>query len=118
MTGPDRASFSSNVIANGEDEIHVGSGREFVPALRAEFARVMTERLQQRERVRVYGANRVTACRPSGKAAFAGLGENGLCHDRPGGIASAQEQDIVDLIGHGRACLRAGNAERLFRPAR
>src|SRR3546814_13391312 len=49
---PDRAGFARGIVANGEDEIELGRARrrEFVPALRAQPARVKAESAEQGER--------------------------------------------------------------------
>src|SRR3546814_1855145 len=48
---PDRAGFARGIVANGEDEIELGRARrrEFVPALRAQPARVKAESARSEE---------------------------------------------------------------------
>src|SRR2546429_132785 len=52
VAGPDRAGFAGRVVANGEDEIHLGRTgfAEYVPRLRAEAVGWIAEARQGRQR--------------------------------------------------------------------
>ncbi len=104
MTDPYRAGFAVRAITDGEDEIHFGRAWlcEDVPALRREASRRIAECVQFLQGMRIDFALWLTARgeSPEAPAPFLvedGFGENGTC-----GVARAQEEHVVGLVGHGR----------------
>jgi hypothetical protein len=68
---------------------------------------------QECQRARIDRALRLAARRECAKAVLAFTIENGFGHDRAGGIAGAEKQDVVKRVGH-RAS-RLAVAKWLFR---
>ena len=103
LARPDRAGFAGGVVADREDEVHLGrAGRgELVPVLRAGEGRVVVEALQQLERIGMDLALGMRAGRERLEPAGADAVEDRLGDDRARRIAGAQEQDVEDLIAHG-----------------
>ena len=105
LARPDRAGFTGGVVANRDDEIQLLAIRlgEFVPALGAQVRDVMAGGGQNFHGVRIDLAFGRGAGAEGLELAFAEIVEDGLAHDRTGGIAAAQEQNVVDAIDHGQS---------------
>ncbi|PHJ93937.1 hypothetical protein VF09_37215 [Nostoc linckia z9] len=105
LAGPDGAGFGSGVVADGEDEIELRRAGycELVPVLRTGEARVVVHALQKLQRVGVNFTLRLRAGRIGLELASAEPVEDGFGDDRAGGIAGAEEEHMVDLVGHGRS---------------
>ena len=102
LARPDRADLVGGVVADGEDEIERRAPRlgELVPALRAQAVGPVVQPLQQPQRHRMDPALGMAAGREALEAALAPAVERALGHDAAGRVAGAQEQHVVDFVGH------------------
>ena len=94
---PDRAHLRSRRIANGEDEIDLGSGgpNELVPALGARIAQRQSTSFEQLQRERIHFAGRMAARAVGAEAAAAGAVEIALSQDRPRGVSGTEKEHVL-----------------------
>jgi hypothetical protein len=99
LSRPDRAGFIGRVVADGENEIHLGGAgnREFLPVLRTSEGRVVVEGFQKLERERMDLSFRVRSGRISLEPAGSDTIENRLGKDRPCRIAGAEKKNFIWL---------------------
>lgn len=97
LAGPYRTGFTRRLVANGNDEIH-GWGlvaAELIPTLGSQVRYGMLEPSQQRQRMWVDDAGRMTASAIGIKATLSDAIEDGFCQDTATGIAGAQKQHVI-----------------------
>lgn len=100
LAWPHRAGFTRGLIADSNDKIH-GWGilaAELIPALGSQIRYGVLKPSQQRQRMRVDAAGRMTTGTIGRKTTLSDAIEDGLCHDAATGIAGTQEQDLIYLI--------------------
>ncbi len=94
---PHRAGFTRGLIADGNDKIH-GWGilaAELIPALGSQIRYGMLKPSQQRQRMWVDAAARMTAGAIGRKTTLSDAIEDGRCHDAATGIAGTQKQHVI-----------------------
>src|ERR1019366_1911968 len=89
-------------LADGEDEIHLrGTGPgEFLPTLAAQATSVITLIGQHLQRERMDLTARMAARAVGAKSVFPQAVQGDLGHDAARGVTGANEQSVVDLVGH------------------
>src|SRR5262249_19715087 len=88
------------VVADREDKIQRrrAGPAELAPTLRAHGAHVEVHLAQEVERVWMQAARRLAARRMGAEMSATLAVEDGLRHDRAGGVAGAEEQDLERLV--------------------
>src|SRR5258708_39449734 len=101
---PDRADFARCLIADRDNEIHVRSveRRELIPALAAQFRRVIAERFASLGRERINGAGRMAAGTVRAESAFPQNVEQRFGHDAARAVARAKNEDRIGFVAHAR----------------
>ena len=101
---PDGTGFAGGVVADGDDDVHVWRAfkRELVPALAADVRHVITDGLCQLGGHRLHGTAGVAARTERVEAALSQHVEDRLGHDAARGVAGAQEQHVVGVVGHAK----------------
>ena len=102
LTGPDRAGFTRRVVADREYEIEQWRSRigKFAPGLRAKARRVITQRLQEPQRLRMHPSFGLAAGAKSAKFPCAELVQDRFGHDRSGRVSGTQEQYVEGMVSH------------------
>ena len=97
LSGPYGTGFLRRVVANGEDEIHLlrPGYREFVPTLAAKSVDWDVRDFQLTQRFGTNRTCRVAACAVGVEGLPPLEVQDRLRHDRVGGVAGAQEQNVV-----------------------
>ena len=99
LARPDRAGFVRRVVADREDEIHLGRARsrEFVPALRAGEGGIVVEALQKLECIGMHLAFGMRAGRKRLEPAGADPVEDRFGDNGSRRISGAQKQDVENV---------------------
>ncbi|RYP44154.1 hypothetical protein DL770_011508 [Monosporascus sp. CRB-9-2] len=105
LARPYRTHLAGCLVADGENEVQFGRAvlRELVPALATEPVRRDTELLQGMQRKRVHRTGGVATCGEGLESVATEVVQQTLGQDRARGIAGADEQHVVGLVGHGGA---------------
>src|SRR5688500_16944060 len=114
LAWPDRTDLARRIVADRYDEVELGGGgrRKLVPGFRSELGGVVVKLLQQLDRVGIDYALGEGAGRPGGEfpgtlAVHDRFGEN-----RAGGVASAEEEDVIGGAHRGSFPVRDSNSIR------
>ncbi|MNY19038.1 hypothetical protein D3C86_1524520 [compost metagenome] len=103
MADPDGTGFTCGAVADREDEIHLGRIRpgKNIPAFRGETSSRITQHRQFLQGVRVHLPLRLAAGRIGVEPPLTFPGENGFGKNGTSGIARAQKEHVINLVGHG-----------------
>src|SRR5579871_442371 len=108
MPRPDGADFTSRVIADREDEIHlrsIGTGK-LVPPLAADARRVTAKRMQSFQGEGIYRARWGASGAVGLESPRAHLVQQTFREHASRGVVRAKEEYVVCLVGHIVACWR------------
>ena len=111
---PKGAGFVRRIVANGENEIHLGGigTRELVPRFRPEAADVVVELLEHFDSIRIDPPARLTTGRISLEAILAEFVHHALCNDRSRRVMRAEEQDVEGTFSHVGTLIAAAGGEK------
>ena len=97
MSRPGRADFLGSVVANREDELHLGSAgtREFIPALAAQADCGNARQFKLLQRFGMHRPRGMTFCAVGGEDRLSFVLEDRFGQDGTRRVTRAQEQNVV-----------------------
>ena len=102
LARPDRADLGGRPVAHGKDEVHrrgTGGG-EFRPVLAAQAVGQVVVAPEYLQGQGMHGALGVAPCAVAGEASAPQAVDDALAEDAAGGIAGAEEENVIGLVGH------------------